>query len=112
MPFRVETTARAERDFWACYDYIQERSPQGASRWVQAFNDALLRLEENPSGSLAPEPTADSSAPEIRQNIFKTQHGLPYRLLFVVEGDTVHVVHVRGPGQDIVPAEDLGLPED
>ncbi|MCH8044915.1 MAG: hypothetical protein IID44_14475 [Planctomycetes bacterium] len=112
MSFRVETTARAERDFWNCHDYIQERSLEGAGRWVVAFNDALLSLEDRPTQSRAPEQIADGLTEEIRQKVFKTKHGLRYRLLFVVRGDTVHVIHVRGPGQDVLRAEELELPDE
>jgi len=55
MKFRVETTARSERDFDGCYEYIANRSRQGAARWANAFASAVLSLEENPVRSLAPE---------------------------------------------------------
>ena len=50
---------------------------------------------------------------EIRQRIFKTRRGLPYRILFVVRGDVIYLLHVRGPGQDLMaPEEMLGTDDD
>jgi hypothetical protein len=31
--------------------------------------------------------------------IFKTRRGRAYRALFLIRGDVVFVLHVRGPGQ-------------
>jgi hypothetical protein len=57
------------------------------------------------------------SAPEdkdheetIYQVIFKTRRGLPYRALFIVRGDQLYVLHVRGPGQDFMSAGEVRLP--
>jgi hypothetical protein len=40
----------------------------------------------------------------VRQQLFQTRKGRPYRMLFtvVVAEQTVRVLHVRGPGQDAV----------
>lgn len=70
MPHRVATTARAERDFWTCHDDIRQRNPAGADRWVEAFEPALLSLEQSPHRGLAPE--GEVHAEEIRQVMFKT----------------------------------------
>jgi hypothetical protein len=57
---------------------------------------------------LAPEDAEHDS--EIRQIVFKTRSGLPYRALFTIDGDQVHVIHVRGPGQDLIMPGNLRLP--
>jgi len=46
----------------------------------------------------------------IYQIIFRTRRGLPYRALFVVRENDVYVLRVRGPGQDLVAPDDLGVP--
>lgn len=108
MKFRVETTSQSERDFWTCYDYIYERNPDGALRWVDAFDEALQSLETDPHRGLAPE--SEGHDEEIRQRIFKTRHGLPHRILFVVRGNVIHIIHVRGPGQDVMARDKVELP--
>ena len=37
----------------------------------------------------------------------KTRRGRPYRLLFTLDDCEVRVLHVRGPGQDLVSADEL-----
>jgi hypothetical protein len=54
-------------------------------------------------------PEADIIGPDVRQAVFKTRHGRLYRPLFVVSGDTVHVVAVRGFGQHLATLDELGL---
>ena len=61
-----------------------------------------------PRFSVAPESTYYDY--EIRHAFFKTRRGLTYRTLFVIANDSVHIIYVRGPGQDLVPPEDLKLP--
>ena len=109
MSFRVETTARAEADRQTCYDYIFERSPQGAARWADAYDDALESLERFIPQILAPESVDHDE--EIRQKRFRTKQGLWYRLLFVVRSETIYVVHVRGPGQNLMDPGDVELLE-
>jgi len=44
---------------------------------------------------------------EVREVLFKTRRGLVYRALYTIRGDEVFVLHVRGPGQDFLSAEQL-----
>ena len=70
MNLRLRTTSRAKRDFWKCHDYIAQRSPEGAARWVNAYEAAAQSLLENPNRGLAPE--SERHDAEIRQRFFKT----------------------------------------
>ena len=47
---------------------------------------------------------------EIREVLFKTRKGNPYRILFTIQGNEVLVLRVRGLGQDFVPEEQLPTP--
>jgi len=109
MTFLVKTTRRADRDYAACLNYIITRSKRGANSWAKAFDKALERLEDNADGCpLAPE--TDLVDDEIREISFKTRRGLPYRILFTIRGGTVFVIHVRGPGQDFMQADEIVPP--
>jgi len=110
MNYRVETTREAQADRVTCYDYIAQRSLAGALRWLDAFEQAVDSLRQNPNCGLAPE--SQDHDDEIRQRLFKTPHGLQYRLLFVIRGDTIYILHVRGPGQNLLPTDSLRLPDD
>jgi hypothetical protein len=57
--------------------------------------------------SLAPE--ADLLGQDIRQFTFRTRRGQIYRSLFLIDGDFIQVLAVRGSGQNLTTAEELGL---
>ena len=76
---------------------------------VDRLADVLATLSTTAGNcSLAPEDGHGDT--EIRQLIFKTRRGKPYRMLFTILGGVVFVRHVRGPGQDLVPPEKLNQP--
>ncbi len=59
-------------------------------------------LEVNAAScGLAPE--SELFPEEIRQYFFKTRRGRPYRLLITITNSQVQLLHVRGPGQDLLP---------
>lgn len=107
MTYHIETTRQAKADRSSIFDYIAERSPDGALRWLAAYEQAVESLLENPHRGFAPE--NQDHAEEIRQLLFKTRHGLQYRLLFFIRGDTVYILHVRAPGQTLLDPGDLNL---
>lgn len=45
---------------------------------------------------------------EVREVLFQTPKGRPYRILFTIQSNEVLILRVRGPGQDFLGAE--GLP--
>jgi plasmid stabilization system protein ParE len=99
MSLRLQISGRAERDVEAIYSWLSERSRPGAARWYEQYLFAVQELmETGPNCPLAPEAVAEG--PSVRQRLFKTKRGHPYRLLFVIEADVIHVLAVRGAGQD------------
>lgn len=79
----IETAYR-----WIC-DYL---SPDAANEWYYELQDAIASLQQFPFRcSVAPE------AAIIDRNIRQLWVGKKrtYRILFVVEGDTVAILHVR-----------------
>ena len=106
MVYTVRTLPRAELDAQRIYDWIRERSPDGARRWWLAFDGACSTLKHQPmSHALAPE--AEWSDGDIRQLLFKTPRGNYYRLLYVVVEDEVRILRVRGPGEPELLADEL-----
>jgi plasmid stabilization system protein ParE len=105
MPYVVRILSRAKFDAQQIYDWIKDRSPEGAVRWWTAFRDACHSLKQNPERqSLAIE--AEQTGRDLRQLLFKTRRGRYYRLVYVIAGEEVHVLRVRGPGQpDLTPGE-------
>jgi plasmid stabilization system protein ParE len=106
MTYRVQPTAQAEADIDRIFDWLHRRSPDGARRWYEAFWDSAERLKSFPqSCGLAPE--SRDFPEEVRQMLFKTRRGRTYRALFVIRGDLVHILCVRGPGERPVKPEDI-----
>lgn len=106
MSFDVVVQPRARADLSNSYDWIAERSPEGALRWFKEWEKALLKLSEDPYRfGFAPENQWSSS--EVRQIVFRARRGLLYRAIFAISGTTVSVLHVRGPGQQLISADDL-----
>jgi toxin ParE1/3/4 len=106
MAFTVRTLSRAKNDAQQIYNWINDRSPEGALRWWTAFRDACRSLEQFPDqNSLAVE--AEQSDRDVRQLLFKTRRGRHYRLVYVIAADEVHVLRVRGPGQPDLSSDEL-----
>lgn len=106
MKYQVTVLPEADENVDRIYLSIAKRSPEGARRWYLRFLDVITSLTENPQPhGFAPENAFVE--PEIRQVVFKTKHGLPYRALFRIVETDVQILHVRGPGQDLLSREDF-----
>ncbi len=108
MTYRVRVLARARDDLHGFVAFVAERSPQGAARLLTRFEDAVARLEENPFvAPIAPE--SEELGEEVRHIMFRTKAGRTYRALFVVVGEEVRVLRVRGSGQPPLKPEEFGV---
>ena len=62
MSYRVVVLARARLDVDMIYDWIADRSIEGAQRWWEQFEKATATLEANPfMAPLAPNPDPSTS---------------------------------------------------
>jgi plasmid stabilization system protein ParE len=106
MSYQVRLLARARDDLDAILTFVGKRSQEGAARLAVSFEKAMTLLENNPFvAPLAPE--NDELKRQIRHVMFRTRAGRRYRALFVVVGDEVRVLRVRGAGQPPVTQEDV-----
>ena len=106
MSYVVNVLSRASADSDIIFFWIVKRSRTGAARWQVALEAAIDSLAINPEQHhLAPE--AKRLSEDIRELHFRTQNGRRYRLLFVVVGNEVRVLSVRGAGQPPITADDL-----
>ena len=110
MKMTVVTLRAAERDFNAILEHITAHSKAGAASWAKAFDRTLTHLEDNAeSCPLAAENECVDF--EVRETLFKTRRGSIYRILFTIREDPVFVLHLRGPGQDLVAAMAIRHPD-
>lgn len=106
MSHRVVVLRRAEEELTAIALWLADRSRDGAVQWLDAFERAKDSLATDPDGGeMAPE--SEFVEAEIRQILFKTRSGNRYRVLYTIDGNDVRVLHVRGPGQPMVPPDEL-----
>jgi plasmid stabilization system protein ParE len=109
MSFRVVLLRRARRDVDRIAAWIAERSLPGAASWIAAYEDALRRLQDNPTGYAVVE---DFEFPDdliVRQFLFKTRRGRRYRGIFVIEVDEVRVLRICGPGEPPLTLDEIGV---
>ena len=111
MSTEVELSFRAEKDLDDILAWIASRSPQGARMWLARWKEVCRLLSERPETCLLAPENSDHEE-DIRQIVFKTRSGRKYRALFVIRGNRVFITNLRGPGQDLVPPDELAVPED
>jgi plasmid stabilization system protein ParE len=109
MSYRVQLTPRAQQELDAIIDWIGKRSPQGAARLLAAFRRRLSDVRAQPSrfGTAAESRYIDDP---IREVLFRTRRGQPYRALYVILEEVVHIIHIRAPGQDLMHPDAIELP--
>jgi len=106
VSYNVHIHPAAERDFGDQFNYIAERSFEGALRWGNAFAAIKTRLASNPLiyGSAIEEPWLLRG---IRSAPFKTPQGNTYFAVYVVDGNEVTILRIRGEGQPPLGAGDV-----
>ena len=106
MKYRVVLAPQADRDVTEIVNWITARSEAGADAWLNALNAALDRLEFNPLGYPSAL-EADHVPLDIREFSFKTRRGRTYRGVFRVVERTVIVLHIRGPGEQLLKPQNF-----
>ena len=111
MKFTVSSIRAAQRDFNEMADYLSSHSRRGAEAWTAAFAKALAHLEENADACPLAEEDGDFVDFELRETFFKTRRGHRYRILFTIRKTAAIILHIRGPGQDLVDPMEMREPE-
>ena len=94
MSFHVLITEEAEEDLKEAARWVARYSPELAAIWYFDITEAIESLQDFPLRCpLAPESKTFST--EVRHLIYEK-----YRILFVIEGETVYVLRVRHSAQD------------
>lgn len=108
MKYHVRVLTRAQRDVDCILRWlaIERNSPQGAARWLDAFEAASAKLVLNPY-SYAPAHENENVNYDLRQFPFKTRRGRTYRGLFTIVDNEIRILRVRGPGQASLQPDEL-----
>jgi plasmid stabilization system protein ParE len=106
MKYQVIALRRAEADVRHIARWIAQRSQQGADSWLDAYEQLLIRLAEQPDSCAAAAEDSQCSVP-LKQALFGTRQGRIYRAVFTIVGDQVRILRVRGPGQPPLQDDEL-----
>lgn len=106
MKHQVRMTLKAEADVETVLGWFRDRQAIDAgSRWVVNLLRAVDTLADHPLRCGVAEESEDLGV-EIRQLRIGKRQGA-YRVLFLVDGQTVHILRVRHGAQDRLSREDL-----
>ena len=104
MSHRVVITDPADKNFRDHFQWIRERSPQGAEAWRARIIEAVKSLEISPERH----PLARESAAfrvQIRC-LLAGKNRSAFRILYQIKGEEVRVLAIRRPSQDLMGPED------
>jgi plasmid stabilization system protein ParE len=106
VKYRVRVTAKAEGDVDAKLSWFHQRAETDAGRrWFSHLMAKLATLETHPQRcAIASE--SDDVGDEIRELLFGKRLGV-YRIIFKIEGRTVHILRVWHAARDRIKPEDL-----
>jgi plasmid stabilization system protein ParE len=104
MTFRVEIALKAAYEIEVQYEWIAKRSLAAAKNWRGSLLKAIDSLELNPD-RCRKAPEADCYH-GLRQ-LLHGKRQRHYRILFEIRGNTVVILRVRHPAQDLLKANEL-----
>src|SRR5207249_437907 len=92
MKHRVVITDEALQQVRQSYQWIEKNAPLAAARWFHNLMQTINSLESIPNRwPISPE--GEAFGTDIRQLLYGKRQGV-FRILFVVRGKTVTVLHV------------------
>ncbi len=99
MTYRVVVQPRAQRDIHLAAHWIlgQSGSPATAVRWARKLRAKIATLKTSPQRCPI-DPDSEVYGEEVRVLLCGKRRGV-HRVLFMIRGDTVHVLTVRHSAQ-------------
>jgi len=105
VPHTIDIFPRAMADIQAAVDWLSQRAPSAAGRRHAGLLAAIRSLANNPERC----PLADEASDlglDLRELLYGRRRDM-YRILFVIEGQTVNVLRVRHAAQDRLTSDDV-----
>lgn len=99
MHYRVEFTFQAEVEADSAYEWIVKESPTNAQSWFEGLLESIESLSSLPERC----PIALESE-DVGQEIRNLLYG-KFRILFLIEDQTVFILHVRHGAQQHLTKE-------
>ena len=108
MSFRVLIETPASAEIEAVYLWLAARSPRNAARWYHGLMEALATLRDHPARCALARESRHFDV-DIRQLLYG-RGKQRYRALFIVRGETIHVLHFRHGAQAGMPRKSIRFP--
>lgn len=105
MTHVIRITPKANADIDAAVAWRSRRSIPAAVRWHGGLLTTVRTLRTNPERCPAADEAADVGI-DLRMLRYGRRRDI-YRILFVIEGQTVQVLRIRHAAQDRLTADDL-----
>ncbi|HEY8748010.1 MAG TPA: type II toxin-antitoxin system RelE/ParE family toxin [Tepidisphaeraceae bacterium] len=110
MKYRVHFTDSASADAERAYVWLAEQVPRAAVKWFNGLLDVVESLESFPTRcAIAPE--SENADEEIRQMLYGRRPHV-YRILFIIRGKEVFVIHIRHGARQAMQRGDIAIPPD
>ena len=108
MSFELVFHPFAEREIQDAYLQLAREAPASAVLWFNALEEAIGSLKSLPDRCpIAPESSYFTY--EVRHLLFGKK-GRRYRVLFIVVGDKVHVLHFRHWARRLLERDEIRAP--
>ncbi len=101
MEYRIELSARAERDIEAAFAYIHADAPSNGVNWRRGLQSKLEILSRTPT-IFGQAPESRDSAGEIQQLIYGR-----YRILYTVESQVVYILSIRHGARQFMNRDEI-----
>jgi plasmid stabilization system protein ParE len=106
VKYRVELSAKAEWDVDGVLRWYHEHNAAAAGgRWLGKLMSRIDTLETDPTGCRFAD-EAEALGIELRELLFGKRRG-KYRILFVIDAQTVSILHIRRGARSAVTGQDL-----
>ena len=106
MSRTLRIVERARLDVDGIFNWLVQRSVQGAVSWYVAFRHAIEKIASSPE-NFAEAAESHALGHQLRQALFKTRRGRVNRIVFEVSDTEIILLRVRGPGQYPLRQRDL-----
>ena len=107
MMRHVYIVPKAKADIRQILGWLRSRTSKGTASWWRAFLATTERTADHPeSYPIVAEANARWTR-DVRQELFQTRRGRPYRIVFTWSDDEVRILRVRGSGQRPLRSRDL-----
>lgn len=93
MTYRLVIETRAIRDIDKATGWIASHSHERAEKWFDQIESAILSLAHFPN-RCPPARENGRFRHELYQLVYGKRRGR-YRIIFTIQGDVVHVLHIR-----------------